>query len=450
MLGTLTATSMALARGSLTAASLAESIHLAIHASHGEGNRTYVRVNHQLHQQARVSDARRSQGKPRGILEGIALSLKDNFDEAGQVTTAGSKALSRTQPAHEDSEVVRRLTSAGALFTGRTNMTEFAFSALGLNPHFGTPLCPYDRNTGRIPGGSSAGAAVSVSDGMALAAIGTDTGGSVRIPAAFCGLVGFKPTARRISHAGVFPLAPPLDSVGSIGRSVGCCVTLDRVMAEGASHYLFPTDLRGLRLLLPSNFVLNDLEPAVAASFERSLAILSRAGVLIVERRLSSLEESNSFGEIYSREAWLHHRDLLAVHAADYDPRVRLRIEAGADISNSSYASLLLARQRWSAKVSTEISDCAALIMPTAPMVAPPLAPLEASDELYYATNLRVMRNAKLFNLFDGCAISLPCHEDGAAPVGLMLGGSAMSDGRVLSIALAVEALLASHTSGDN
>ncbi len=445
MLGTLSSTRLDLESGVLTAVALANAIDSAIAAPRGEGRRIYVRRNAQLHQQAQLSDARRSRGQALGVLEGLALSLKDSFDQAGQVTTAGSRALNATRPALEDALVVQRLAAAGALFTGRTNMTEFAFSALGLNPHYGTPLSPYDRTTGRIPGGSSAGAAVSVSDDMAVAAIGTDTGGSIRIPAAFCGLVGFKPTARRIPHTGVFPLAPSLDSIGSIGRSVQCCITLDDVMAGNTRQALTAVDLKGLRLLLPTNFVLEDMEPAVAISFNRSLTRLSQAGVVIVERALPQLDESMQFGGIYAHEAWLHHQPLLSAHGSAYDPRVLVRIQAGAHISGDAYRALQQARLQWTSTIAADIADCDALIMPTTTMVAPALAPLQASDDLYHATNARSMRNAKLFNLMDGCAISLPCHEAGEAPVGLMLGASKMLDHRLLSIALVVEQVLASR-----
>ncbi|MDP9927831.1 amidase [Variovorax paradoxus] len=445
MLDTLSNTRAALARGTLSAVALAQRIESAIAAPHGQGSRTYISVNTQLRHQARLSDLRRSRREPSGVLEGIALSLKDGFDQAGQVTKAGSRALAWAMPAHQDATVVQRLAAAGALFTGRTNMTEFAFSALGLNPHFGTPLSPYDRETGRIPGGSSAGAAVSVSDGMAVAAIGTDTGGSVRIPAAFCGLVGFKPTAKRIPHAGVFPLAPSLDSVGSIARSVTCCATLDSVMAGHPERELAAADLRGLRLLLPANFVLDGVESVVAHSFERVLTLLSQAGAIIVERPLPTLAESMAFGGIYTREAWLHHQPVLAAHTAAYDPRVRIRVEGGAAISERTHLDLQLGRAKWAAHIGTAMADCAALIMPTTPMVAPALAPLEACDELYHATNLRAMRNAKLFNLLEGCAVSIPCHVSHTAPVGLMIGAGGMADHQVLSIALAVESLLARH-----
>lgn len=442
---TLTATRRTLEDGSQTASALAEKMLSAINAPSGEGRRIYIRVNEQLREQASLSDLRRARGQPRGILEGVALSLKDNFDQANQVTTAGSAALSQPTPAQQDAVVVRRLESAGALFTGRTNMTEFAFSALGLNPRFGTPLCPYERSTRRIPGGSSAGAAVSVTDGMAVAAIGTDTGGSIRIPAAFCGLVGFKPTARRVPLAGVFPLAPSLDSVGSIGRSVDCCMSLDRVMTADGRPFSPPADLRGLRLLQPSNFVLDNLEPAVANSFERALHSLSQGGAVIVRRKVPALEQSLDFGGIYARESWLYHHH-VAVHAAASDPRVRLRIEAGRTISGLEYAELLSVRKKWATGIAHAISDCAALIMPTVSMIAPALEPLELSDDLYYKTNLQVMRNARIFNILDGCAMSLPCHAAGSAPVGLTIGAAAMSDERVLSVGLAVEAQLARHT----
>ncbi len=396
---------------------------------------------------ADAMDRLRGAGLPMGPLAGLPISIKDLFDEQGLVTRAGSRVLDGAAPAARDSVVVQRLRAAGAVIVGRTNMTEFAYSGLGLNPHHGTPLNPWDRATGRIPGGSSSGAAVSVSDGMAVAGIGTDTGGSVRIPSALCGLTGFKPTARRVSIEGVLPLSPTLDSIGPLARSVACCALLDAVLAGQTPVALRPMPLAGLTLAVPRTLVFDGADATVSASFAAACSALSAAGVRLVEIEMpefAQLAHINRGGGFSAAEAWAWHASLLQSREAEYDPRVAVRIRRGAGLSAADYIELQAARPRWIARVQQRLADAQAslMIMPTVPVVAPALAPLQASDELYGSTNLLILRNPTLINFLDGCALSLPCQRPGEAPVGLMLAAAGGHDAEVLAVGAAIEALL--------
>src|SRR5712675_744559 len=250
----------------------------------GEGPRTFLKVyGEDARMAADAYDALRRHGAAPSLFAGIPISVKDLFDVAGDVTTAGSVALRHAPPATRDATAIARLRAAGFIPIGRTNMTEFAFSGLGINPHYDTPRNPYDRQAGRIPGGSSSGAAVSVTDGMALGALGTDTGGSCRIPAALCGIVGYKPTADRVPTTGAFPLSTSLDSIGPLAASVACCAALDAILAGEPADDLAPFPLAGLRLALPQTMVLENVEPAVARAFDSALAALGKAGARIVD-----------------------------------------------------------------------------------------------------------------------------------------------------------------------
>ena len=398
-------------------------------------------------------DRQRAAGLPLPPLAGLPISIKDLFDEAGQVTRAGSRVLDGAPPAAADSTAVARLRAAGAVIIGRTNMTEFAFSGLGLNPHHGTPRNPWERGadggTGHIPGGSSSGAAVSVADGMAAAAIGSDTGGSVRIPAALCGLTGFKPTARRVPLTGVLPLASSLDSIGPLARSVDCCARLDAVLAGEAPPPLRPRPLAGATLALPRTLVREGMDASVAAAFDAACLRLTAAGVRIVEIEVpefAELAQINRHGGFAAAEAWAWHAPLVATRGAVYDPRVVSRIRRGEGFSAADYLALQTARQRWIGAVGQRLADvhAAAFVLPTVPVVAPPIAALQASDEAYTAANVLLLRNPTLINFLDGCALSLPCHAPGAAPVGLMLAAPGGHDAALLALGASVEASLRS------
>ena len=369
--------------------------------------------------------------------------MKDLFDVAGDITRAGSKVLANAAPAKTDASVVRRLRQAGAIIIGRTNMVEFAFSGLGLNPHYGTPKNPWDRATGRIPGGSSSGAAVSVSDGMAAMGLGSDTGGSVRIPAALCGLTGFKPTARRIPTDGTFPLA----SIGPIARDVACCALVDSILAGEAPQVPAAPPLKGLRLGVVQDYVLDGLDSGVAEAFGKALARLSQAGAMVSDLRFEALRrlpQINQKGGLVVAEAYAIHRELIARRGDEYDPRVASRALRGADISAADYIDLLTQRIAMIADSARQALPYDALLMPTVIIVAPAIAPLQTDDQLYGKTNLAMLQNPSLVNFLDGCALSIPCQEPGAAPVGLMVVGQSGDDRRLFSVGLALESALRS------
>ena len=443
---TLNELTTALEEGSTTSVQLTEQALRATDPA-GEGARAYTRLYAESAlAQARASDTLRAAGVVRSAVEGLPVSIKDLFDVKGETTIAGSVAREGEPAAEHNAVVVDRLIAAGAVIVGRTNMTEFAYSGLGINPHYGTPLNPWDRATGRIPGGSSSGAAVSVADGMAAAAIGSDTGGSVRIPAALCGLTGFKPSAWRVSMAGVLPLSANLDSIGPIAASVRCCAELDAILSGDNEPAPAPLPLRGLRLAVPVTLALDAMDKHVADTFARTLARLAEAGALIDEIEVPEFAELgaiNSKGGFTAAEAWAWHRDLIARAGKRYDPRVVSRILRGKDMSAADYLDLLDAREAWVAGVDQRIAGYDALILPTTPIVAPAVADLASSDEAYYAANGLILRNPTLINFLDGCALSLPCQAPGTAPVGLMIAGGNGADRRILGIGLSVEDLLA-------
>jgi amidase/aspartyl-tRNA(Asn)/glutamyl-tRNA(Gln) amidotransferase subunit A len=379
-------------------------------------------------------------------LAGLAISIKGLFDVAGQPTTAASRSLDDTPAAAADAGAVARLRAAGASLIGHTNMSEFAFSGLGLNPHHGTPLNPATHaldGLARIPGGSSSGAAVSVAAGAAWAALGSDTGGSIRIPAALCGLVGFKNTARLTPAEGCIPLATSLDTVCALTHSVRDAVLLHEILAARRVA-LQARPWSALRLGVP-RAMLEGLDAQVASDFERALRHLADAGAHIAEIDPTPLRDFAALqiqGGLAAAESWAWHRHHLGKREADYDPRVALRIKRGATLSAADYIDLLQARRAWIAAMQAALQGFDALLSPTVPRVAPELAPLLADDEHFFATNLLMLRNTSVVNLLDGCAISLPCHAPGTLPTGLMLWAPALRDDALLSLALQAEALL--------
>jgi aspartyl-tRNA(Asn)/glutamyl-tRNA(Gln) amidotransferase subunit A len=434
-----------LVAGRCTARELIEkALETAIHGS--EARTTFLAVHAEAARaSAEAIDLQRKAGRQLPALAGIPVSIKDLFDEAGQITRAGSRVLADAAPASADAPVVSRLRAAGAIVVGRTNMTEFAYSGLGLNPHYGTPRNPWDRVEGRIPGGSSSGAAISVTDGMAVAAIGTDTGGSVRIPSALCGLTGFKPTAARVPADGCLPLSPTLDSIGPLARSVACCAELDAVLAGEAYVPISPAGLEGRRFALPRTQAFEGTDAAVMTAFEGARRRLEAAGAVFVDLDIPEFDELGSInrtGGFIAAEAWKWHADLIARREPDYDPRVATRIRRGAAISPAEYAALQAERLRWIAAVGARLRDIDALLMPTVPVVAPRIADVGATDEAYSSANLLMLRNPTFINFLDGCALSLPCHRPGDAPVGLMVAGTAGADRHVLAIGAGIEKVL--------
>lgn len=386
------------------------------------------------------ADVMRVSGQPISPLAGMPLSIKDLLDVAGETTLAGSVVLEGRPPAAADAPVVARLRTAGAAIVGKTNMTEFAFSGVGINPHYGTPANPADAT--RIPGGSSSGAAVSVAAGFCVAAIASDTGGSIRIPAALCGLAGFKPTMRRVPTAGTVPLSPTLDTLGPIAGSVADCLLVDALIAD---QPLAPPalSLGGLKFAVPEDVVMDDIDDHVARAFTTTLSKLSAAGAEIIEVPMRMLAEAREINRFAPIEAWAWHQSLLAAAEMRYDHRVAQRMRLGAGSTADDLRRLRAARTEWIAQVERALRGFDAMLMPTVPIVAPRTEALLASDEAFFEANRLLLRNPSLINLLDGCALSLPCHRDGDLPVGLSVAGPAMSDARVLAIGAAVEQLLA-------
>lgn len=448
MTQTINALSTALAAGELSSVELTEQALARIDDTAGEGARAFTRVYRDgALAAAQASDLLRSHGGAVSPLAGIPISIKDLFDVRGEVTLAGSRVRSDALPAIKDAPAIARLRQAGAVIIGKTNMSEFAFSGLGLNPHYGTPSSPWDRSTGRIPGGSSSGAAVSVSDGMAVAGIGTDTGGSLRIPAAFCGIVGFKPTAARVPTEGAFPLSTTLDSVGPMANSVSCCATLDAVLAGKELPSLQPFALRGLRLGLVQDYVFDGIDADVAGAIATAVTWLSAAGAHVVNvamPELRQIPEINKQGGLIAAEAYFIHQHELDIEqrAALYDQRIVARIRRGRDISAAGYIGVVRDRARLNLRLRAIASEFDLLLMPTVPIIAPSIAQLEQNDQQFMETNGLVLRNPTVVNFMDGCALSLPCHRPGSAPVGLMLVAPNGDDDRLFRIGLAIETLM--------
>jgi aspartyl-tRNA(Asn)/glutamyl-tRNA(Gln) amidotransferase subunit A len=396
--------------------------------------------------QAEAEAARSAASTP---LAGLPVSIKDLFDLAGEVTTAGSVALADAAPAQSDALSVARLRAAGGVVIGRTNMSEFAFSGVGINPHFGTPANPCDAATPRVPGGSSSGAAVSVATGASFIGLGSDTGGSIRIPAALCGIVGFKNTARLTPLAGAYPLSWTLDTVCAMTRSVRDAILAHEILAaRQVTRNERP--LSAYRLAVARTQMQDGLDATVARAFERALRTLRDAGAQITEIPLAQIQDLGtiqSTGGFSAAESYAWHRQLLARAGERYDPRVRLRIERGAQMKAWEYLELQQARGAWIAGVHEALSGYDAVLSPTVPMVAPPIAevaPGAERDQAFFRVNALLLRNTSVVNMLDGCAISLPCHAPGELPVGLMAWHGAMHDDTILNLSLQVERLLSS------
>ncbi|MEF9384227.1 amidase [Ralstonia solanacearum species complex bacterium KE056] len=432
-----------LAAGRTTSIALTEAALAHAQSHRTAGGTAYIDLDARAAlDMARAADAARAAGNVPSLLAGLPVSIKDLFDVAGQVTAAGSRALAHQRAATSDATAVARLRAAGAVLLGRTNMSEFAFSGLGLNPHYGTPRTPADGT--RAAGGSTSGGAVTVAGGMAVAALGTDTGGSIRIPAAFCALTGFKPTARRVPMAGGVPLSTSLDSGGPLANSVDCCAIVDAVLS-GQTLDTDAVPLAGLRLGLTRDYVAADLDDTVATAFARAVARLERAGAHIVRfefPELLQLPEINGGGGLPAAEAWAWHRPHLARAEAQYDRRVATRIRCGEQMSAAAYLDVMAARERMIAAARKRLGNLDAWLMPTVAVVPPEVAPLEADDARFFRTNALVLRNPSAINFLDGCALTLPIHAAGELPVGLSLCGLADDDARILRVGRAVEAAL--------
>lgn len=449
-----------LEQGEVTASQLVDHYLQRIDDPAGEGRRSFLNVCHdRARSEAGEIDRRRAEGHPVGPFAGIPIAVKDLFDVEGETTPAGARVLAQNPPAEADATCVARLRQAGMIIVGRTNMTEFAYSGLGLNPHYDTPRSIWRREEGRIPGGSSAGSAVAVADRQAVAGLGTDTGGSCRIPAAFSNIVGYKPTARVVPLDGVVPLAPSLDSVGPLAESAITCGAVHRLLAgERPSrvraaldeHAAGSVEPAGVRLALLNTMVLDGLDSEVEDAFERALSVLSAAGVEVVEQGLPKLDDLasvNSNGGLAAAEAYRWHEDLLGQAADQYDPRVRIRIEAGSAVTDTALAAVTEYRADLISSFAGASDGFDAWVLPTVAILPPRMSDFPAfdggTDDFYRQANLAVLRNTSVGNMLDSCAISLPlCHSNDRAeapPVGLMLMAPGMADNRLLAIAEALE-----------
>jgi aspartyl-tRNA(Asn)/glutamyl-tRNA(Gln) amidotransferase subunit A len=431
--------------GRTTARALVDACLATIADPQGEGARAFLHVDAEAAiEAAEAMDRLREVNAAPSPFAGIPISIKDLFDIKGQVTRAGSRALDDSPPAVADAPVVARLRRAGFVVIGRTNMTEFAYSGIGINPHYGTPKGAWQRGTGHVPGGSSSGAAVSVVDGMAHGALGTDTGGSCRIPAAYNGIVGFKPTQRRVPLDGAVPLSPTLDSIGPLARTVNCCAMLDAVLANEPVAPLQPRPIRGMRLAVPNTVALDDLEDVVAKTFERALEKLARAGALI-ERiavpEFLDVAPMSAKGGFAAAESYAWHRYLIVAKGDIYDPRVASRILRGESQSAADYIDLVNARKSLVARAAARLAPYDALVLPTTANTPPRIADMK-DDQAFTKANLLSLRNCTLINMIDGCGISLPIHRGGEVPVGLMLAAAGGSDRRIFELAAAMEGVI--------
>jgi aspartyl-tRNA(Asn)/glutamyl-tRNA(Gln) amidotransferase subunit A len=411
----------------------------------GEGARACLTVYAQAARAAATaSDARAQNGISLGPLDGAIVSIKDLFDVAGEVTRAGSPLIAEEgAPAQSDAPVVQRLRAAGAVIVAKTNMTELAYSGVGANPHFGTPGNPADR--ARIPGGSTSGGAVAAADGMCEIAIGSDSGGSTRIPAALCGIVGFKPSRQRVPTDGVFPLSFSVDSIGPMAPTVAQCAAADAVMAGETPEAIEPAPLANLRVGVAQGAPLDRLDDTVARRFPAGLDRLEMAGARLSAEKLPLLDEMaavNAKGGILPAEAFAVHRERLARRGDMIDSNIRVRLERAAKISAADYIDMVRTRAELVRAMDARLADLDVLVMPTTPIVAPLLAELDKPDE-WGRKNALLLRNTTIGNFFDCCAISLPLPREGGLPCGLMLVARNGHDRRLFRIAAAVERLLA-------
>ncbi|WP_273771926.1 amidase [Brucella intermedia] len=398
----------------------------------------------QARAEADAADVRLRDGRAVGPLDGRIVSIKDLFDVAGEPTLAGSVIRRDAAPATRDAAIVRRLREAGAVIVGKTHMTEFAFTPVGLNPHYGEPGNAIDPT--RIPGGSSSGAAVSAAEGTSEIAIGSDTGGSVRIPAALNGLVGFKPTARRVPLDGAFPLAPSLDSVGPLTRTVADAILTDAIMAGETPVLPEALSLKGLRIALPKGYLLADMEPDVAKHFEATVALLEKAGAVIVDLEVDDLiqrlREATRVGSIAGIEAsHVHASTWLGDPDANVDLRVKRPLAVRVKVPMETYRGIMETRAALVREMDERLSGFDMFVTPATPIVAPTIASVSNDEAEYDGVEGLLLRDTQVGNQFDLCSITVPM-PGMSLPTGFMLTARGGTDKRLLAAALSVEKLL--------
>ncbi|WP_211313876.1 amidase family protein [Marinomonas piezotolerans] len=375
-------------------------------------------------------------GQQNGPLSGAIVSVKATFDVAGYPTTAGTQILG-AQCAENDAEAVARLRAAGASIMGHTNMTELAYSGVGLNPHYGTPVNPLAPNC--IPGGSTSGGAVSVATGLADIALGTDTGGSLRIPAAFCGLTGFKPSQASVPRSGCAPLSQSLDSVGVMANNVETCELGWQILASDWCSDQRDADLT---IVVPENFGLDQLDDEIAKGFEEALERLKKHGIRIERQTLPLFDDYKTlpvwqFSAVESRR---HYGPLFSLEDERLDPRVRQRIKRGESVSDQTFNDTCAQRAALIEHSQADYADTV-FMMPTVACLAPKFEELE-SDEEFDRINLLCLRNTTFANVIDGCSISLP-YQFNSHTMGIMLTAMNGKDRSLLALARAIQPLLA-------
>ncbi|TGQ53288.1 amidase [Mesorhizobium sp. M1C.F.Ca.ET.193.01.1.1] len=414
-------------------------------ANRAGGEKVYTKLYAEAARAAAdAADARRKAGVNLGPLDGVIISIKDLFDVAGEPTRAGSLMRASAQPAPEDAAIVRRLRRAGAVILGKTNMTEFAFTAIGDNLHYGTP--GNARDASLIPGGSSSGAGVVVGEGTSEISIGSDTGGSVRIPASLNGVVGFKPTASRVPLAGAFPLSATLDSIGPLARSVADCAIADAIMAGEEPAVFEPTSLAGLRVGIPRGVLFGETQAEVAEAFDRSVRSMERAGARVadlpIDDLIAGMRAATKRATIAAIEGAEVHADWLTTGApVPVDPHVTGPMSRALTIPASVYIRTIRHRTALVAAMDERLAAVDVLVLPTVPMVAPSIAAMAGDEELRDTTEGLLLRNTQVANQFDLCAISLPM-PGLALPAGLMLVARHGHDRHLLAVAAAMEVLL--------
>ena len=399
--------------------------------------------------EAAAAAARLRAGRPLSPLDGVPAAWKDLFDVEGRTTTAGSLVLKSNPPSACDAPLLSAAVAAGLVTMGMVNMTEFAFSGIGLNPHYGTPRNPHDLNVARSPGGSSSGSAVAVASGLVPVAFGTDTSGSVRVPASFSGLVGYKSSTGRYPMEGVFPLSRTLDSLGPLAHTVEDCVLVDAAVRG----VLFPEARRlavsDLRFFVPDTLVFDGCEPAVRANFEACIDRLATAGVSVERRPMPAF---TAIQELFARQGHVLGPEALHVHqkrirgsdATRMDGRVVKRLLMAEKMTAVDLVEVLQRRARLIAETNAAIGDVI-VAFPTTPHVAMPIAPLEASDEVFFQTNAQTLRNTMIGSFLDWCGVAIPSGVDAdGMPTSVLFSATHGRDTAVLSAALAAEPIIRS------
>jgi aspartyl-tRNA(Asn)/glutamyl-tRNA(Gln) amidotransferase subunit A len=429
----------ALERGDFSAAELVE-LTLARLELDGASSVFISLMRERAMEDARASDDRRRKGACLSAWDGIPLAWKDNYDIEGMPTTVGSDIYRAAPPARRDAALVAASRATGLVAVGKTNMTEFAYSGLGLNPHYGTPENPGAALPDRAPGGSSSGSAVAVAAGLVPVAIGSDTAGSVRVPASFCGVWGFKASQGHHPLGGVYPLSSSLDSVGHFANSAEDLATLDTLLRGDVGPATRAPDLRDLEFLIPETVVFDDAEPGVRTRFDAFVRHLEAEGARIERGPMPAFAETTELfrrhGTLTVAEAYTYHHDLLASDAAErMDQRVRRRMETAKGFSAQDYITLQWARRRLT-RETAEFLGGRFLLFPTVAITAPSIAVLSSDDGLFATTNLLALRNTMLGNYLGTPGVSIPIGtDDDGLPVGALISAPQGHDTRVLAAA---------------